>query len=349
MSAWALAARGHQVELYERGELLSATSSASTKLIHGGLRYLEQGEFRLVREALRERQFWLTSAPGIVHRLELLVPVYEVSRRPRWIMRTGLLLYDVLAGKQNLGRHRSLDREQLIGLCPELNPDALVGGFAFFDAQMDDHALGLWAAEQAIGAGVSVRTETEVLSIAETGGLLTKNGSLQYDLLFNIAGPWAEELLQKSQIRSNHHLELVRGSHLVLARPTHHALLVEVPNEDRFCFILPYQGRTLLGTTEVRQSLHEPIACSAAEESYLLQVFNHYVRPSVSPTEIVARFSGLRPLIRSSSRLSHITREYVIERQGRVFTIFGGKWTTSRALGIKVASQAENWLRTARI
>lgn len=349
MSAWALASRGHQVELYERGELVSATSSASTKLIHGGLRYLEQAEFRLVREALRERQFWLASAPHIVHRLELLVPVYKSSRRPRWIMRTGLLLYDILAGKRNLGRHRSLNREQLIGMCPELNPEGLLGGFAFFDAQMDDRTLGLWAAEQATRAGVRLQTETEVLSITETGGLLTKNGALQYDVLFNIAGPWAEELLQRSQISSNHHLELVRGSHLVLSRPANHAFLVEVPNEDRFCFILPYQGQTLLGTTEVRQSLHEPIACTGAEESYLLRVFNHYIHPTANRTEIVARFSGLRPLIRSNSRLSHITREYVIERQGRVFTVFGGKWTTSRALGMKVASQAESWLRTTRI
>lgn len=349
MSAWALASRGHQVDLYEREELIGATSSASTKLIHGGLRYLEHGEFRLVKEALHERQFWLASAPTIVHPIELLVPVYKSSRRPRWIMRTGLFLYDILAGKRNLGRHRSLNREQLIRLCPELNPEGLVGGFAFFDAQMNDRALGLWAAEQASRAGVNVRTAIEVLSITETGGLLTKTETLQYEVLFNIAGPWAEELLQRSRIHSTHHLELVRGSHLVLSRRAEHAFLVEVPNEDRLCFILPYQGQTLLGTTEVLQSLREPITCSAAEESYLVRVFNHYICPGVTATEIVARFSGLRPLIRSKSRLSHITREYVIERQGRVFTVFGGKWTTSRALGEQVASNAENWFRAAQI
>src|SRR5689334_12101618 len=118
MSAWALARRGHAVDLFERGELMGATSSASTKLIHGGLRYLEAGEFRLVREALRERLFWLTSAPNLVHKIELILPVYRWSRRGRWLLRAGLFLYDYLAGKSNLGRHRWLAAAQLRELMP---------------------------------------------------------------------------------------------------------------------------------------------------------------------------------------------------------------------------------------
>src|SRR5689334_13778635 len=138
MSAWALARRGHKVELYERGELMGATSSASTKLIHGGLRYLENGEFRLVREALRERTFWISSAPNLVHRLQLLVPMYKESRRPRWLIRCGLFLYDLLAGAANLGKHQWLHRSAVEKMCPELRSHDLLGAFAFFDAQMDD-------------------------------------------------------------------------------------------------------------------------------------------------------------------------------------------------------------------
>ncbi|MBV9072090.1 MAG: glycerol-3-phosphate dehydrogenase/oxidase [Acidobacteria bacterium] len=345
MSAWALARRGHDVHLFERGEqLMGATSSASTKLIHGGLRYLEHGEFRLVREALRERLFWISSAPHLVHKLQLVLPVYKSSRRPGWVMRCGLMLYDWLAGKSNLGKYEWLDRGIALTRFPELNCTELLGAFTFFDAQMDDRALGLWAGSEAVKAGVRIRTASEVTSISETGELRSNGVDQKYDLLVNIAGPWAESLLSRNGISSEHQLDLVRGSHLVLSRQPQHAFLVEVPDEERFCFILPYHGQTLLGTTEVRQSLSEPIACSKQEEGYLLRVYNHYIRPAATDDDIVGRFSGLRPLIRSRSNPSAATREYAIERQGQVLTVFGGKWTTSHALGERIAVLAQDVL-----
>ena len=185
MSAWALVKRGHQVDLYERGKPMGATSSASTKLIHGGLRYLEAGEFRLVREALRERLFWLDAAPDLVHKIELILPVYRWSRRARWLLGTGLFLYDFLAGKSNLGQHRRLSREELEQLMPELATDDLLGGFAFFDAQMDDRALGLWAAEMARRAGVQLKTDTAVDVITRSGTVKIKNASVSYEVIIN--------------------------------------------------------------------------------------------------------------------------------------------------------------------
>ncbi len=342
MSAWALAKRGHSVDLFERGELMGATSSASTKLIHGGLRYLEAGEFRLVREALRERLFWLNSAPDLVHRIEIVLPIYRWSRRPRWLIRTGLFLYDYLAGKANLGRHRWLSSQGMQRLLPELNADDLLGGFAFFDAQMDDRALGLWAAEMARRSGVSISTFAKVEAVS-TAGEITRNGSsFGYEVVINAAGPWTEALLVASGISSNHHLDLVRGSHLLLNRPATHGLLVESPEEERFCFILPYKGKTLLGTTEVRQSLSEPIECSPEEQAYLLSIYNRYIRSKVGTDEISSTFAGVRPLIRSNANQSRATREYAIETHGRLLTIFGGKWTTAHALGEKVAAAAES-------
>jgi glycerol-3-phosphate dehydrogenase len=342
MSAWALANRGHHVDLYERGELMAATSSASTKLIHGGLRYLEAGEFRLVREALRERLFWLNSAPDLVFRIELILPVYRWSRRARWVLRTGLFLYDHLAGKANLGRHRWLPAVQLQQQLPELNTNDLLGGFAFSDAQMDDRALGLWAAEMARRSGVNISTHVTVESVS-AGGTFNLNGStFGYDVVVNAAGPWAEALLSSSGIASSHHLDLVRGSHLLLNRPISHGLLVESPQEERFCFILPYKGKTLLGTTEVRQTLDDPIECTLEEQAYLLNIYNRYIGARASESEIAGKFAGVRPLIRSSANQSRATREYAIEVHGRLLTIFGGKWTTSHALGEKVASWAES-------
>jgi glycerol-3-phosphate dehydrogenase len=342
MSAWALAKRGHQVDLYERGELMGATSSASTKLIHGGLRYLESGEFRLVREALRERLFWLNSAPDLVHRIELILPVYRWSRRARWMLRTGLILYDYLAGKANLGRHRWLPSAELQQQMPDLNSDDLLGGFAFFDAQMDDRALGLWAAEMARRSGTSIRASTTVDGVSTAGSVHLNGGTFHYDVIINAAGPWAEALLHQSGIASSHHLDLVRGSHLLLNRPASRGLLVESPQEERFCFILPYQGKTLLGTTEIQQTLDDPIECTPQERSYLLNIYNRYIRARVEEDEIAGKFAGVRPLIRSSANQSRATREYAVEVHGRLLTIFGGKWTTAHALGEKVASRAES-------
>lgn len=344
MSAWALAKRGHAVDLYERGELMGATSSASTKLIHGGLRYLEAGEFRLVREALRERLFWLNSAPNLVHRIRLILPVYRWSRRTRWLLRAGLSLYDFLAGKSNLGRHCWLSSIDLQQLMPELTSDNLLGGFAFFDAQMDDRALGLWAAEMARRSGVRLNTSTKVDVVTSSGTVKLYEATVSYDVIVNACGPWAEALLRQSGIPSAHHLDLVRGSHLLIDRPAAHGLLVESPEEERFCFILPYQGKTLLGTTEVRQTLDDAIACSPEEQDYLLNIYNRYIRVKANESEICGRFAGLRPLIRSSVNQSRATREYAIETRERLITVFGGKWTTAHALGEKVASRAESLL-----
>jgi len=341
MSAWALARRGHRVDLYERHELMSATSSASTKLIHGGLRYLENGEFRLVREALRERVFWITSAPHLVHRLQLLVPIYRESRRPRWLIRSGLFLYDLLAGAANLGKHEWLDRRDMDESCPELRSEGLLGAFAFFDAQMDDRALGLWAAKEAEQSGVVMHTGAEVGKIREDGTLDANGSTATYDVIVNVAGPWAEAVLDQSGITHTNSLDLVRGSHLMLGQRAKHAFLVEVPDEERFCFILPYQGQTLLGTTEVSQTLRDPIECSMEEQSYLLRVYNRYIQPPATASDVTRRFSGLRPLLRSNANHSRATREYAIEVHNRVVSVFGGKWTTARALGEKVASVAE--------
>jgi len=341
MSAWALARRGHAVDLYERGELMSETSSASTKLIHGGLRYLEHGAFRLVRESLHERSAWLAAAPHLVKPLEITVPIYRWSRRPAWLVRCGLLLYDALAGRAKLAPHKTLGLDQTLRKYPELRSDGLCGAFTFFDAQMDDYALGMWAAVEAARSGVKMHTGTPVRAISAGGEVCVDGSARKCDVVVNVAGPWAEELLKQSGISARHGLDLVRGSHLLLAIPSKHAFLVEVPEEERFCFLLPFHGDTLVGTTEVRQELDRPIRCSEEERSYLLSVYNRYLRPEATPTEIVRTFAGLRPLVRSHRLASRATREYAIERNGHTITVFGGKWTTARALAERVAAIAE--------
>lgn len=338
MSAWALAQRGHSVTLFERDRLMGATSAHSTKLLHGGLRYLEHGQMRLVREALQERIWWLEQAPDLAHPLELVLPVYSWSRRSRWKIGAGLTLYDLLAGNRNLANHKWHGREALLAMAPELKPDGLRGGFTFYDGQMDDRLLGLWAADQARAAGVVFREGAAVTRVTRAGELEADGKTYQFDRVVNAAGPWAGQLLEQSGVATRYGLDLVRGSHLLLRSCVSRGYLLEAPGEERICFVLPYQGRSLVGSTEVRQTLSEPIQCSDAERDYLLKVYNSALRPAIGVDDIAETFAGVRPLIRSNANASRASREYAIEKQGRLVNVFGGKWTTARALGRAVAS-----------
>lgn len=326
--------------LFERDRLMQATSRTSSKLLHGGLRYLENGEFRLVREALRERDAWLKRAPELARPLRLLMPVYRSSRRSRIVVATGLFLYDRLAGKSILPGARWRSAGEILAKDPGLNPNTLVGGYEFSDGQMDDYALGLWVADQAAAAGVTIVESARVASVDAAGTVVTAGGErASFDRVLNVAGPWAARLLEESGIPSPYQLDLVRGSHVVLAEPCAQPYLLEVPGERRIFFVLPWKQGTLVGTTEVRQALDEPIECSDAEASYLLAAYRHYW-PGATPT-VTARFAGVRPLLRSAADPNRATREYAIHRTGNLISVFGGKWTTAMALAHKVEVAAQ--------
>lgn len=334
--AWQLAKQGHHVRLYERDTLMNATSAASSKLLHGGLRYLENREFRLVREALRERDAWIRRAPHLTKPLRLVMPIYAHSQRPSWMIALGTFLYDHLAGKSQLPNTKRLSKSELILRDPSLRTQGLQGGYEFSDLQMDDRALGLWVAEEARQTGVNITEKIVVTAITPEGLITTATGEThRHDRLINVTGPWAQHLLQQSELESPYQLDLVRGSHLILSQPCTQAYLLEVPNDRRIFFMLPWQGKTLLGTTEVRQALEEKIECSQEEKTYLLDALAHYF-PSIQPG-IVGTFAGLRPLLRTAQDPSKATREYAIHRTGNLVSVFGGKWTTAMALANKVA------------
>jgi glycerol-3-phosphate dehydrogenase len=339
-SAWQLALAGHQVSVYERDALMQATSRASSKLLHGGLRYLEQGEFRLVREALQERRWWLKKAPHLTRRLPILYPLYEHSRRARWQLKIGLWLYDSFAGRKGIGRHRWLTAQQALRCSPQLNSAGLKGAYLFFDGQMDDAKLGLWMAQQCRKAKVRLFEHCPVQQVTPDGQLLLASGWQQFDRVVNVAGPWSQQLLQQSGLPQQP-LDLVRGSHLLLPPTGRYGHMLEVPGEARIVFVLPYQGQTLLGTTEVRQSLHEPIACSEEEREYLLQVYNQYFLPPCDEDDVLDTFAGVRPLLAGSDNASKASREYQLNWQDKLLTVSGGKWTTARALGKSVAAQVK--------
>lgn len=337
--AWLLQQQGHAVRLYERDRLMAATSSRSSKLLHGGLRYPENLELRLVREALRERDAWLRRAPELTSPLRLVMPIYRDSRRQRWLVRAGLFLYEHLAGQSALPPSQWCAPREMLASDPQLRAEGLLGGYAFFDGQMDDRRLGLWVARQAQEAGAILGEACEVRCVDRSGRIRLADGtSRQHDRLINVCGPWAEQLLHQSGIASPYHLDLVRGSHLVVDRACPQAYLLEVPSEPRIAFVLPWQGKTLVGTTEVRQSIDDPVACADSERNYLLAVLRHYFPGQDRTAEVVETFAGVRPLLRSATDPTRATREYAIHRDSALISVFGGKWTTACALARRVAA-----------
>ena len=335
------AGRGLSVLLAEQGDLAGATSSASTKLIHGGLRYLEQGEFRLVREALGEREILLRNAPHIVWPLRFVLP-HHAGLRPWWMIRLGLFLYDHLGGRQILPPTRSVDlRRDPVGA--PLKP-GYARGFEYADCWVDDSRLVVLNARDAARLGADIRTRTQVVSADRQDRMwrvrLGDGSEIAARALVNAAGPWVSDVLSvvvgqpaPTQIR------LVKGSHIVLRRLFSADCSYIFQNADgRVCFAIPYEGDfTLIGTTD--EDFHgDPrlAAISPAEETYLLAAAGEYLRAPIDPAAIVWRYCGVRPLRRDgASAAQQATRDYVLELEeagAPVLSVFGGKITTHRRL-----------------
>lgn len=336
-TALRLAQLGAKVTLYERDRLMRATSQKTSKLLHGGLRYLEKFEFRLVREALKERNWWLQHCPQYTRKVQLMIPVYENSGRAPWMFKLGLVFYELLAGRDNIDKHQRISRGAFLAANPQLKTDHLLCGFGFYDGMMDDYQLGLWMADQARKADVTIIEQAEVVGVNEEGLVKTQFNEKRYDYIANVAGPWAEQLLNRSGLNSRNHLDYVRGSHIILEEQHPHAYLLQVPSEERIFFVLPHQNHTLVGTTEVRQSLAEPITSSSEEIEYLLAAYNHYFQKTCSSSAVIRTYCGLRPLLKTAGPSHRASREYAIEQQNQLITVMGGKWTTARALAEKVA------------
>ncbi|HEY6643390.1 glycerol-3-phosphate dehydrogenase [Povalibacter sp.] len=342
------AGRGHKVMLIEQSDLASATSSASTKLIHGGLRYLELFEFRLVREALIERERLLAIAPHIIRPMQFVLPHVE-GLRPRWQIRSGLFLYDHIGGRHRLPASHSvsLTTGPWAG---SLHP-LLTHGFTYSDCWVDDSRLVILNAMDAAQRGATIRTRTRFVGASAQDGhwrirvedtVTGEQSVLTARAMVNAAGPWVEDVLGHVPRSSNENqIRLVKGSHIVVPRMYEgdHAFLLQHP-DGRVVFAIPYQQDfTLVGTTDVPYEGNPAEAAISTEEiAYLCKTANEYFQRPISPSDVKWTFAGVRPLSDDeASNASKVTRDYKLElteAQGQpaLLSVFGGKITTYRRL-----------------
>ena len=351
--AWELARKDYEVTLFDKGRCGAQTSSKTTKMIHGGIRYLENLHVRLVRESLHERAWLLEHLPGLVKPMEIILPVYGDSPRSRLTLRAGLILYDVLAGRRNIARHRRLTVDEILAAVP-LRSRGLRGGFSFWDAQVDDFALVRTVIASAVRDGAVIREKTPVTALehrADRWVVRTAVGDeSSHDFVINAAGPWMNELLAGNAIPSRYHLSLVRGSHLVLKeRVSEVGMLLQSIKDRRVFFVLPWKGTTLVGTTEViHRAPLDGVRPSEEEIDYLVERFNHYMKSPIGRHDVAATFAGVRPLVGRATNPSAIAREYRVVRRGNMINVFGGKMTTFRALARKVGMRVDNYFGRPR-
>ncbi len=349
------AGRGYSVFLAEMNDFASGTSSASTKLIHGGLRYLEYYEFRLVREALLEREVLWSIAPHVIWPLRFVLP-YQKGLRPAWLLRLGLFLYDHLGGRRALPGTRTLDMRTDPAAEP-LKP-LFDKAFEYSDCWVDDARLVVLNARDAADRGAAIRTRTRVVSARREDGAWTvvvedtpsgKREAIRARLAVNAAGPWIDKVLAGSfGQNAAHNVRLVKGSHIVVPRKFDGARAYFFQNADgRIFFAIPYEDDfTLIGTTDqdFDGDPHD-VRISDDEIDYLCGAASGYFKEPVRREDVVWTYSGVRPLFDDgASKAQEATRDYVIRMEGdgneaRLINVFGGKITTYRRLADNVMAK----------
>jgi glycerol-3-phosphate dehydrogenase len=366
------AGRGLSVLLVEKDDLASATSSASSKLIHGGLRYLEQYEFRLVRESLAEREVLLAAAPHIVRPLRFVLPVHS-GLRPPWLLRLGLFLYDHIGGRKRLPATRTVRRgsDSVFGALAE----TYRLGFEYSDCWADDARLVVMNALDAQRRGALIEPGWRVTAARREDGLwlveMTSHKGVHRTVraraLVNAAGPWVEEVLRATGAHRHRSLRLVKGSHLIVRRLYEGPQAYTLQNADgRVVFAIPYEDDfTLIGTTDIPFSGDPKEAHADVNEvAYLCGLISGYLKAPVTPRDAVWTYSGVRPLYDDGeASASTVTRDYVFDMdtlpgKAPLLSIFGGKLTTyrklaehalSKLLPLMQAAKTAPWTRTATL
>lgn len=348
------ASRGYDTLLLEQADFAQGTSSRSTKLIHGGVRYLRQGDISLVLEALHERGLLIRNAPHLVHHQSFVVPLYDWWEGPFYGI--GLKVYDMLAGRLGLGPSERLDRDGTLARLPTIEPEGLRGGVIYYDGQFDDARLAVTLARTAAGLGGIVLNHVRVTGLLKEGGVVRgvravdalRGGEIEVRaaVVVNATGVWTDEVRRLDDPGAETLVTASQGVHLVLDRsfqPGESAIMVPETDDGRVLFAVPWHGRVVVGTTDtpVREAALEPRPMEA-EVEFLLSHAVRYLTKDPGPADVLSCFAGLRPLVGAGgSDTAELSRDHtVLVAPSGLVTITGGKWTTYRRMAEDAVNQA---------
>ena len=358
--------RGLKVYLAEKGKVGSATSSWSSKLIHGGLRYLENYEFKLVAESLREREVISRIAPKITKPLPFVIP-HSKKLRSKLLIRLGLFLYDNLGGKTKIPKSSKINFNKKY---KNILQSKFVDGFQYYDVQVDDKKLVEMNIGDSKKMGATILEDTKVIDAKRNENFweitLDNNDIVKSKILINAAGPWINETVNNVlKINTNKSIRLVRGSHIITKKLYEENVAFTLQNDDnRIVFVIPYKEEfSLIGTTEVDVNTPDNPSISDDEKIYLINSINNHFVKQISQVDIVDTYSGIRPLIEDFKEASKVSRDYVfdlnIQKAGSpLLNIYGGKLTTYRKLSEKVMEEltpylpntkTKNWTATKQL
>lgn len=349
------ASRGYRTLLLEARDFAKATSSRSTKLVHGGVRYLQQGNVKLVLEALRERGRMLRNAPHLAHRRGFIIPAYAFWEFPFYGV--GLTMYDMLAGKESLGRSRILSKATVLKELPTVKSQSLEGGILYYDGQFDDARYAITLMRTLFDHGGVALNYAPVTGLLKQDGVIcgvtgtdSETGAVfecRAKVVINAAGIFSDDLRRMDEPAAPKILSVSQGSHVVLPReflPGNSALMIPRTSDGRVLFAIPWHDRVVVGTTDdpVPQADYEPRAMQD-ERSFLIDHIERFLGRRPKPEEILSMWSGQRPLVKKAdaANTAAISRDHtILISKSKLVTITGGKWTTYRKMGEDVVNRA---------
>ena len=326
-----LAKEGHNVSIYEKNSLLSQTSSKTTKLIHGGLRYLENFHFNEVKNGLNDRSWWLENFPKHTKKLKISIPFKSIFSLTLLKSFIGIKLYEILAGSKNIGSSKIL---KLLKDDKSFLKDEYKTYLSFYDGSMDDVSLGNELIQSARDLNIDLLENNEVTNFG-TNGMID---GCNFDKIILAVGPWSKILLEQNDIESQRDIDFIKGSHLIIDREIDSGIMFSSICKSRYIFALPYNGGTLLGTTEEKVNHPDLAEISIDETNYLIESYNQILKKPISIPEIISSYSGVRPLIKSKDNYHKSSRDFFIQKNESLLTIFGGKWTTSPSIARKIVT-----------
>ena len=350
------ASRGYRTLLLEQDDFAKGTSSRSTKLVHGGVRYLAQGDIALVYEALHERSLLLTNAPHLVHDQDFIIPCY--SWKTKYMYLLGLKFYDLLAGKNDFRKSSFLSTAEVMKAIPGLNPKGLIGGVSYSDGQFDDSRLAINLAQTAAEHGGVLLNYAKVTGLTKKGDEISglaledlesgKTYNLQASVVINATGVFVDEILKMDVPKGEPLVRPSQGAHVVLDQSFlkgSSALMIPKTSDGRVLFAVPWHGKVLVGTTDTPLDAHSSEPRPLAQEiEFILNTAGKYLSKAPTTEDVLSAFAGLRPLAapgKDTNKTKEISRSHklIVSKSGLI-TITGGKWTTYRKMAMDVVDKA---------